>query len=48
MWIVVQPLKIGYAFARGKPIIGYRGDLRLPSGMEIISFGIAVSPPCCR
>ena len=22
---------IGYAFARGKPIIGYRGDLRLSS-----------------
>jgi nucleoside 2-deoxyribosyltransferase len=23
--------EIGYAFAKGKPIIGYRGDLRLSS-----------------
>ena len=34
--------EIGYAFARGKPIIGYRGDLRLSSDNVALTVNLQV------
>jgi nucleoside 2-deoxyribosyltransferase len=34
--------EIGYAFARGKPIVGYRGDLRLAADNEALTVNLQV------
>ncbi|HET6238118.1 MAG TPA: nucleoside 2-deoxyribosyltransferase [Acetobacteraceae bacterium] len=34
--------EIGYAFARGKPIVGYRGDLRLSADNEALTVNLQV------
>jgi nucleoside 2-deoxyribosyltransferase len=34
--------EIGYAFAKGKPIIGYRGDLRLSADNEALTVNLQV------
>jgi nucleoside 2-deoxyribosyltransferase len=34
--------EIGYAFARGKPIVGYRGDLRLAGDNEALTVNLQV------
>jgi uncharacterized damage-inducible protein DinB len=34
--------EIGYAFARGKPIVGYRGDLRLAADDEALTVNLQV------
>jgi len=34
--------EIGYAFARGKPILGYRGDLRLAADNEALTVNLQV------
>ena len=34
--------EIGYAFARGKPILGYRGDLRLAADNEAVTVNLQV------
>ena len=38
MWTAAPRLEIGYAFARGKPILlGYRGDQRLAADNEAVT-----------
>ncbi len=34
--------EIGYAFARGKPIVGYRGDMRLAADNEALTVNLQV------
>jgi nucleoside 2-deoxyribosyltransferase len=34
--------EIGYAFAKGKPIVGYRGDLRLSADNEALTVNLQV------